>query len=47
MQSIYRKKRRIYQGIQSECRQFNCRKMTKGRISLRSGKFLGIIFGKH
>ena len=47
MQSIFRKQRRIYQGLQSEGRKFNCRKMTKGRVSLRSGKFLGVIFGKH
>lgn len=47
MQSIYRRHRRIDQGIQSECRQFNCRKMTRGRRCLRGGKFLGIIFGKH
>ena len=47
MQSIYRKQRRIDQGLQSEDRKFNCRKMTKGRRCLRGGKFLGIIFGKH
>lgn len=33
--------------LQSEGGKFNCRKMTKWRISLRSGKFLGTLFGKH
>jgi len=47
MQSIFRRQRRIESGLQSEGRKFNCRKMTKGRVSLRSGKFLGILFGKH
>lgn len=47
MQSISRKQRRIESGLQSEERKFNCRKMTKGRVSLRSGKYLGTIFGKH
>ena len=47
MQSIFRRQRRIESGLQSEGRKFNCRKMTKGRKSLRSGKFLGILFGKH
>ena len=47
MQSIFRRQRRIESGLQSEGRKFNCSKMTKGRKSLRSGKFLGILFGKH
>ena len=47
MQSISRKQRRIESGLQSEGRKFNCRKMTKGRVCLRSGKFLGTLFGKH
>ena len=47
MQSISRKQRRIESELQSEGRKFNCRKMTKGRKSLRSGKFLGTLFGKH
>ena len=47
MQSKSRKQKRIEEGSQSEGRKFNCRKMTKGRISLRSGKFLGTLFGKH
>ena len=47
MQSITREQKRIESGLQSEGRKFNCRKMTKGRVSLRSGKFLGILFGKH
>lgn len=47
MQSISRRQRRIESGLQSEGRKFNCRKMTKGRKSLRSGKYLGILFGKH
>lgn len=47
MQSKSRKQKRIEEGLQSEGRKFNCRKMTKGRISLRSGKFLGTLFGKH
>ena len=47
MQSITRKKRRVESGLQSEGRNFNCRKMTKGRVSLRSGKYLGTLFGKH
>lgn len=44
MQSIFRKQKRIQQGLQNEKRKQNCRKLTKGRISLRSGKFLGIKF---
>ena len=47
MQSIFRRQKRIESGLQSEGRKFNCRKMTKVRKSLRSGKYLGTIFGKH
>lgn len=35
MQSKLRKQRRVINGLQSEPRKYNCRKLTRGRIQFR------------